>query len=252
MAFDYVSLEDAMGRDGLRMVVVSNVPSPWGEAAKGLFHMKGVDWAAVRLAYDQPELKEWAGTLSAPVAFYNEERPRSGWAEILLLAERIAPEPSLLPAEPGARALTFGLGHELLGEGGLAWTRRLQAVQAGLDGVGGFPERVAGYLAKKYGYRAEEAAGYTPRVVSLLTYFAGLLKDGGPYLQGASPTAADVYLATVMALFDPLPEERCAMNPDTRTAFSWFDEATREAFDPVLLQHRDRMYAEHLDPVLKL
>jgi hypothetical protein len=34
------------------MVVVGNVPSPWGEAAKGILHIKGIEWAAVRLAYD--------------------------------------------------------------------------------------------------------------------------------------------------------------------------------------------------------
>jgi hypothetical protein len=32
------------------MVVVGEVPSPWGEAAKGFLHIKGVNWVAVRLA----------------------------------------------------------------------------------------------------------------------------------------------------------------------------------------------------------
>ena len=40
MGFEYVSVEEAIGRDGLRMVVVGQVPSPWGEAAKGLFPSK--------------------------------------------------------------------------------------------------------------------------------------------------------------------------------------------------------------------
>ena len=35
MTFEYVSVEQAMARGGLRMVVVGDVPSPWGEAAKG-------------------------------------------------------------------------------------------------------------------------------------------------------------------------------------------------------------------------
>ena len=33
MPFDYVSTEEAIARDGLRMVVVGGIPSPWGEAA---------------------------------------------------------------------------------------------------------------------------------------------------------------------------------------------------------------------------
>ena len=39
------------------MVVVGGVPSPWGEAAKGILHIKGIDWAAVRLVYDSEPLQ---------------------------------------------------------------------------------------------------------------------------------------------------------------------------------------------------
>ena len=35
MPVQYVGVEEAIARKGLRMVVVGNVPSPWGEAAKG-------------------------------------------------------------------------------------------------------------------------------------------------------------------------------------------------------------------------
>src|SRR6185312_3834327 len=49
MPVTYLSTEQAIARPGLRMVVVGNVPSPWGEAAKGIFHIKRLDWAAVRL-----------------------------------------------------------------------------------------------------------------------------------------------------------------------------------------------------------
>ena len=41
MTFKYVSVEEAMQRGGLRMVVVGGVPSPWGEAAKAILHIKG-------------------------------------------------------------------------------------------------------------------------------------------------------------------------------------------------------------------
>src|SRR5215469_11399489 len=97
VAFEYVSVEEAIARRGVRMVVVGNVPSPWGEAAKGILHIKGIEWAAVRLVYDSEPLRQWAGQASAPVAVYEDEPPRAGWAEILLLAERLAPTPALLP-----------------------------------------------------------------------------------------------------------------------------------------------------------
>lgn len=47
MGFDYVSVEQAMEMGGLRMVVVGGVPSPWGEAAKDILHIKGIEWAAI-------------------------------------------------------------------------------------------------------------------------------------------------------------------------------------------------------------
>ena len=62
MTFPYVSVEEAIVRRGVRMVVVGNVPSPWGEAAKGILHIKGIEWAAVRLAYDSEALQQWAAS----------------------------------------------------------------------------------------------------------------------------------------------------------------------------------------------
>ena len=74
MTVRYVSVEDAIERDGLRMVVVGGVPSPWGEAAKGILHIKRIEWVAVRLVYDDERLKQWAGQRSGPVAVYGDER----------------------------------------------------------------------------------------------------------------------------------------------------------------------------------
>ena len=251
MSFAYVSLDEAIARSGLRMLVVGGAPSPWGEAAKGLLHIKGIDWVAVRLAHDNREaITKFAGCFEAPVAVYADEAPRSGWAGILLLAERLAPLPALLPADAAERALVFGLAHELCGEEGLAWSRRLQLVQGGLQEIGGFAPRVARYLAPKYGYRAEAGAGHGARVCALLGMLAARLKAqqaaGSSYLVGATLTAADVYCATTMALFSPLPQAVCAMSATTRAAFETLDAATAAALDPVLLAHRDRVYAEHL------
>src|ERR1700758_1249755 len=109
MAYQYIGVDEARSRKGLRMVVVGQVPSPWGEAAKGILHIKDIPWVAVRLAYDSEQLDKWAGQRSGPVAIYENERPRAGWAEILLLAERLVPSPALLPPATGDRALAMGL-----------------------------------------------------------------------------------------------------------------------------------------------
>jgi glutathione S-transferase len=256
MTFQYVSVEEAINRGGLRMVVVGGVPSPWGEAAKGIFHIKRIDWVAARLAYDSEALKEWSGQRSGPVAVYEKERPRSGWSEILLLAERLAPNPTLLPSDPETRAAVFGLAHEICGEGGLGWSRRLQLVKAGLENAGGFALPVAKYLGKKYGYRPEASDSLVPRVVELLHLLSARLKaqraSGSPYYFGKSLSAVDVYSATCLALFRPLPEAQCAMDPGTRAALETRDAVTDAALDPILVEHRDMMYERHLELPLSL
>ncbi len=251
MPFEYVSVDEAIARRGLRMVVVGNVPSPWGEAAKGIFHIKGIEWVAVRLAYDSEPLKAWAGQSSGPVAVYNDERPRAGWAEILLLAERLAPGRALLPADAAERALAFGLAHEICGEEGLGWTRRLQLIHGGLEGTGGFAPPVAKYLARKYGYSPEAGRAADARVPALLSMLSARLETqkqaGSRYYVGNSLSAVDVYSATFLAMLSPLPQEQCAMDAGLRAAFSTLDAATAAALDPMLLEHRDMMYRERLE-----
>jgi glutathione S-transferase len=257
MPFQFVGVEEAIAHDGLRMVVVGAVPSPWGEAAKGIFHVKRLEWVAVRLAQDSEPLIEWTGgERSAPVAIYRNERPRSGWAEILLLAERLAPTPSLLPADAAERAFVFGLAHEILGEEGLAWSRRLQLVHAGLQGTGGFAAPAANYLAAKYGYDAQAGRDASRRVAALLDMLAKRLRSqrdaGSPYYVGKMLSAADIYSATTLALFEPLPPDHCAMRQSTRAAFETRDAVTDAALDPILLEHRNWTYAEHLELPLSL
>ena len=256
MPFEYVSVDEAMKRRGLRMVVVGDGPSPWSEAAKGILHIKGIEWVAVRLVYDSMALKEWAGQRNGPVAIYENERPRPGWADILLLAERLAPNRSLLPTDPAERALVFGLAHEICGEAGLGWSRRLQLVHAGLHNAGGFPERVAKYLGKKYGYRSEAGAATSQRVAELVRMLAARLRRqhevGSRYYVGGSLTAVDVYSATFTGMFGPLAQEHCKMEASTRAALETRHAQTEAALDPILFEHRDMMYAEYLELPLSL
>jgi glutathione S-transferase len=249
VSIQYLNVEEAIPRRGLRMVVVGKVPSPWGEAAKGIFHVKRIDFAAVRLVYDNEALKSWARELSGPVAIHDDEPPRSGWREILELAERLAPTPALLPADPQLRERALQLAARICDREGLGWHRRLQMVHAGLSKSGGFHERVAGYLGQKYGYDPAQAARGQARVVELLGEFAGLLHArraaGGDYYFDAL-SAVDIYSAAFMGLFKPLPETQCEMNPAIRAAFEWLDAPTAAALDPILLEHRDRIYTRHL------
>jgi glutathione S-transferase len=256
MAVQYVSVEEAMQRRGLRMVVVSGVPSLWTEAAKGILHVKSIDWVAVRLVYDSPLLTQWMGQRSGPVAMYDDERPIGGWSEILQLAQRLAPEPSLLPRDAAERALAFGLAHEICGQGGLGWSRRLQLVHSGLQTKNGFPEPVAKYLSRKYGYSATAGVGAGARVAELLRMLGARLEAqrerGSAYYIGDRLTAVDIYSAAAVAMFQPLPHDQCAMDPTIRAAFEWCDAETRAALDPILIAHRDAIYAKHLALPLSL
>lgn len=251
MEFAYVSVEEAIGRRGLRMVVVGGTMNPWVEGAKGLLHIKGIEWAAVRVVYDSEPLKKWAGQRNGPVVVYENERPRSGWAEILLLAERLVPAPSLIPQDAGERSLMFGFAHEICGEWGLGWSRRIQLVHASLHGAGGFTDDVAKYLGKKYGYSQAAGAASGRRVAELLRMLTSRLKSqqaaGSPYYIGDSLTALDIYSATFTGMFSPLPHEQCDIPAATRAAFEMRDAETKAALDPILIAHRDRIYADFLE-----
>ena len=96
---EYRSVSEARDMPGLRLVLTAGVPGPWGEAAKSILHVKKIPYTAVAQlgGMENEDLVAWTGRANAPVAVYGSEAPRDGWAEILLLAERLAPEPRLVP-----------------------------------------------------------------------------------------------------------------------------------------------------------
>src|SRR3546814_15181171 len=125
---DYLSVEEARDLPGLRLVVTAHVPGLWSEACKSLFDSKGVPYVLVEqvVGGENRALKEWTAQTSGPVAIWQDERARSTWLEQLYLAERIAPEPPLLPAELDHRTLMFGLCNELCSSNRYGWYLRLK------------------------------------------------------------------------------------------------------------------------------
>jgi glutathione S-transferase len=234
------------------LVVIQGVPSPWSQAAKALLRVKQIPYTLVhRLPSDPPgTLEAWTGQASFPAAMYESERPRSGWAEILLLAERLAPEPALVPADPSSRAFFFGVAHEICGEMGLGWCRRLEGVAAGLARTP--PDPIAVWLGGKYGYSPETAALAPRRVGDVLGLLAELLATsrarGGHYLLGAELSALDLYWATFCNLVSPLPPELLPLPKPLRPMFTSPDPAVHELLAKSgLLAHRDRIYREPLE-----
>jgi len=239
MPIDYLEVSEARKLPGLRLVLTTGVPGPWGEAAKAVFGVKKIAYAPVRQTAMQvdPALLEWTRQTSAPVAMYEDERPRSGWAEILFLAERLNPESALVPTDARERAWMLGLCHEICGEHGLGWTRRLQL-------LAGAPAAKQDSLPWKFGggeRAAREAA--QSRVLEILELLASELKSTpGDYLMGAELRAVDLYWACFSNLILPLPHEASPMPKFIRGSYGAWDGGCPEA----LIELRDRVFEQHI------
>jgi glutathione S-transferase len=242
----YVEIEEAIAKPGLRLVLTPHVPGPFGEAAKAILHVKKIPYLPVRQPTEQQDrraLMSWTRQTSAPVAMYEDERPRSGWAEILFLAERLAPAPRLVPVDPFERALMFGLSHELCGEHGLAWTRRLQMLPRGM-------KREPETMAWKYGLEDEAAVERAPaRANEILAMLAAQLERqraaGSRFFVGGALTALDLYWACFSNMVAPMPPERSPMPDFLRGIYGGAPGVRTPA--PILLEHRDFVFDEYLE-----
>lgn len=242
-------------------MLTAGVPGPWGEAAKGVFHAKGIPFVRVAQAAGRPNdaLHAWTGHRNAPVAVYGDERPRTGWAEILWLAERLAPEPALVPSDPAERVEVFGLAHELMGENGLGWCRRLMLFQAGLGDADEPPEALRptlGRMLRQYGWSRDAARAAPERVAEIVRLFADRLAAqraaGRRHLVGDSLSAVDIFWAAMVGILAPLSAELCPLSEGLRAMYTCTHPRVAEALDPALLEHRDRIYRDHMEVPVQL
>lgn len=250
---DYRSVEEVRDLPGLRLVLTRGVPGPWGEAAKSIFQVKKIPFVAVAQygGMDNPDLVAWTGRANAPVAVYGNEAPRDGWAEILFLAERLRPEPRLVPADEEDRALMLGLCFEMCGEQGFGWSRRLMLTDSLLLGRTPEPMRKVGEtLGARYGHSKAAAEAAPGRVVAILRLLSAQLARqkaaGRRYLVGDTLSAADLYWAAFAVLVEPMPAELCPIPDMLRGFYADVGPVVAAAMDPALLEHRDRIYREHL------
>ena len=114
----------------------SGPPQPVGRGLKGMCHLKNLPYVLVGKAPGHDAaLQDWTRQSSAPVAVWNEERPRTTWNEQLYLVERLAPQLSLVPDDETDCILMFGLCNELCGETGFGWSRRIMIVHGTLSNL---------------------------------------------------------------------------------------------------------------------
>lgn len=169
---------------------------------------------------------------------WNDDPPINRWDDILLLLERLAPEKRLVPENPKERIQVFGIGHEICGELGFGWNRRLDLMRPE-DG-----SEVSAF-GKKYGYRDADAAVANARVIALMAELTAMLKvqkeRGSEFLIGQSVTAADFYWAAFSNFVAIQPHEDCPINPAARPMFENTPAEITAAIDPILIAHRDRI-----------
>jgi hypothetical protein len=250
---EYLTVEQARPLSGLRLVVTAHVPGLWSEACKSLFDAKHVPYRLVEqvIGGENVALREWTAQTSGPVAVWNDERPRSAWIEQLYLAERIAPEPRLIPQEMNDRVLMFGLCNELCGENGFGWNLRLRMTHIGLNNpaVPDKTKSLFAVLAHKYHYGAsfvDPARAQQRGIVALLRDRLGAQQArGSAYFLGDRLSALDIYWAAMAGAIDPLPPELCPhMPPEMRAGYT--DPELFELGGAALFAHRDRIYRQYL------
>jgi glutathione S-transferase len=258
---DYVPIDRARAMPGLKLVATPGIPNPWTEAAKGILHVKGLDHARVaQIAGEANEaLVAWTGINSAPILIDEGTPPKSGWVEILLLAERLAPEPALIPADERERAAMFGMAHALCSEDGFGWNRRLlffADAEAALDTLGDSVNR-DGFdrMNRKYGHGgdADHARARIGAILRMLSaHLLARQAEGSRHYLGDRLTALDIYSATFMAMIRPLPPALCPMSADLHASYTATDPAITGAAHDILFAHRNFIYRDYLELPMRL
>src|SRR5882724_1525007 len=204
----YHSFNQIVEHPGLRIVLVKGLPSPWGQAAKTIFELKGLDYVAAPWLPGEgnADIVAWAGEASAPIVAWAKEKPIHRWIDILYLAERLAPKPSLIPANGSERARMIGLSHEICGEMGIGWNRRLQLFAPAY--ASGSPPPNISRMGSKYGYNETDAKAAGARTAeslkALTTHLKSQYARGARYFAGDSVSALDIYWTAFANLLDPL------------------------------------------------
>lgn len=245
----FLSVADLIKRQGLRLVLVQGAPSPWGQAVKAMMEYKGLEFVVAPQipGAENSDLVAWAGVNSGPVVAWNDGRPMNRWNDILFLLERLAPHKPLVPDAPAERVQLLGLSHELCGELGLGWNRRLSLFKPAMQS-GQAPAGISA-MSRKYGYNESDVAGTNQRQIAMLDLLTSILEaqraKGSAFFVGKQLSAVDFYWAAFSVIMDILPDDLCPVATGARGMFENIDAAVKAAISPVLLEHRDRILRAH-------
>lgn len=249
----YLSVAEAKDLPGLRLVLTSHIPGPYGEGAKAVLKLRGVDFVAVEQKVMEPneDLLTWTGVRNAPTAMYNDEPALTTWMDILLLGERLGSGPSLLPSDPLERALALGLTAEICNRDGIAWCTRVLLQAPAAHKAAPPPVPGSDSIRAGYGVRPDAIAIAPDRIRSVLRGLATQLRKqetiGSKYLVGKQLSVADIYWAFFSLPLVPLAKEDNPLLPDWLLArHKGLPSDVTGAVEPILLEHRDMVLRKHV------
>ena len=112
---EFVMIAEARAQKGMRLIIAEGLPGPWAEGIRGILDVKKIPYFRGRfdMSSDHRDLIDWSAQSSVPVLAWNDEFPKSNWTEQIFLAERVEPEPSVIPANIDDRTKMFGLCNEI-------------------------------------------------------------------------------------------------------------------------------------------
>lgn len=248
---DYKTPNEAKDLPGLRLALTTGLPAPWSMAARFMFDVKKISYIPVEQLGGQPneDLIAWTGHRNAPVAMLDDEPGRTNWADIIDLAERLAPEPRLVPEDTEDRIRMFGLANEIAGAGGLTYSARhsmtANMLNSGVEALQPIAER----FAKSYGYTENAAAGARSRMTQILTALADQLEaqkaKGSRYFIGTNLTALDLLWASFSNTLRPLPDDVNPMPAHMRAMYEGMGDSV--SVPEILLEQRDYIYDKYID-----
>ena len=252
---EYIEAAEAKDMPGLRLALTTGVPGPWGESAKKIFEYKQIAYIPVAQYAGQAneDLVAWTGIRNAPIAVLDNEPGRTNFLDILALAERLKPEPRLIPEDPNDRQLCFGIAADICGEGGWGWKRRILMVGRPRENDSSeikLPRFDPKYMQLAYSGSQSEAAIASDYLAELLDNFAARLagqrERGSDYFVGDSLTACDIYWACFSALLEPLPHDVNPMPEWLRLTYGWLGADLEQHRHQILLDHRNLIFERHL------
>ncbi len=247
---DYKTPKEAQDLPGLRLALTAGLPAPWSMAARFMFDIKKIAYIPVlqQGGAANEDLLEWTGHRNAPVAVLDDEPPRTNWADILELAERLEPLPRLVPVDTEERLRMFGLANEICGAGGLTYQARHNMIGNMLNSGVEALQPAARTMAKAYAYSEEAAQQATARMTQILDALTDQLERqktaNSRYFIGNGMTALDLIWASFSNTLQPLPKELNPMNERMRASYQEMGDRVNPA--QILFDHRDYIYEKYI------